>query len=171
MKACNDITFLSNYWAEAKRIGQKVIEELPQINEVSESKKNSLQFVQFKDIKNSWSPSDLLTDGRSKSLEVLAKKIDDMISRGRAKDIEIMLRSIITGKIKVWHAGTYNKGKRNKRREKKQNYEIMQFHYTSDDKYCTGEEQEFMHGHFRWNHGGHILTNQEIKHVKKYFQL
>lgn len=42
-----------------------------------------------------------------------------MILRGRAKDIEIMLRSILTGKIKVWHDGNDNKGKRNKRREKK----------------------------------------------------
>lgn len=39
MKACNDITFLSDYWKEARKIGQKIILELPQISEIKESKK------------------------------------------------------------------------------------------------------------------------------------
>ena len=165
MKACNDIQFLSSFYAESKAIGQRIKNELPyEVDSITKDEGMILQIVQFKDMEN--------FKGFSNNLEALADKIDDMICRGRAKDVEIMLRSILTGKIKVWSFPDYSSPRRNKRREKKANYDVVQFHYSNDDKYCEGEKQEFCYGHFRWNHGrGYILNEAELKKVKEYFKL
>lgn len=95
-----------------------------------------------------------------------------MINKHRSKDVEIMLKSILSNKIKVWSLNYDTYGKRIKRREKKQNYKIINFKYPENDQYFNCGDQEFCYGHFRWNFGkGYILNDVELKRVKEYFKL
>ncbi len=169
MKFKNDLQFLSLYWEEAKKLGEKIKEELPNYTGKKPHKKNVLQFIKYKDLEN-WKVEDNLRKqgGFNKNLVALSTKIDDMINRYRSKDIEPMLKSILSERIKVWRTGYDNKGSRNKRREKKFNYEIMQFFESNEEKFYNGNEQEFCYGHFRYESKGYILTKKELERIKEY---
>jgi hypothetical protein len=147
MKACNDLEFLSNYWIEAKKIGQKIQKELPKTigtQATSKSQTGLLCFVKYSDITNSWSVNDLLAKvyGESPTLKILADKIDYMINMGRGNDVPVMIEKICTGRIK----------------------KLSQINNTLNNDYLG-------HGHFRWNYKAHTLNQKEIKHLKEYFKL
>lgn len=169
MKACNDLDFLNNYWKEAKNIGYKIKQELPKTigsQAKSISKTGLLCFVKFSDITNSWSVDDLLAKvyGESKTLQILADKINYMILRGRANDVKPMIEKICTGRIKSLSKGL-----------SKQEIISNKLKYSSDVRnrlLSTNYNREYLgKGHFRWNHQAHTLNNKEIKHLKTYFKI
>jgi len=175
MKASKDIDFLTNYWEDAKRLGEDIKINLPKMSRPCGSivKSGNMYIVPFSKLGDKWGVKEVLkhNGGESSSLQKLGEKIEDMIYRNRAKDIKIMLNSILSGKIKVWSTLYDTKGKRLKRREKKENYKVVNFHYSSDDKYCEGEEQDFCYGHFRYESEGFVLEAEELLHLKRYFDL
>ena len=150
-----------------------IIEELPHLatSNVSTSNGPLMRIIKFSDLKDSWAPEDVLNTDTSKSLLRLANKIEDMVERGRANDVEPMLKSIISGKIKVWNDNDGPRGRRNKRREKKQNYKVIEFKYPENDQRFNCGEQNFIYGHFRWDFGAYLLNELELRRIKNYFNL
>jgi len=154
MKATNDIDFLSLFWIEAKKIGQKVLEELPkftQPNIDTKGSKSRLHIVMFSDISGqSWGVSEVLArlHGNSSTLKELADKINYMILKGRANDVKPMLQKICTGRVKKLSQKPAIKDKEN-----------------GITAMYIGK------GHFRNNRKAHTLTEQEINHIKRYFNL
>lgn len=153
MKAVNDLDFLNLFWSEAKGIGSKIIRQLPQCAEPNIGKGNKLMYlIKFSDISGrSWGVKDTLTRvmGQSKTLKILANKINYMILMGRANDVKPMLQKIATGRIKSFSHP------RSKEAEKR-----------------FGKNTEFLgRGHFRWEYGVHTLTEGELRRIKEYFNL
>lgn len=141
-----DIDFLDTYWAKAKSIGDKIMDELPIMIPNKLQVKGLLKFVNFSDLDN-WSVSDIILklNGKSKTLGILADKIQDMVYKGRGNDVKDMLVKITTGRIKThYRPGT-------------------------PDVYHPTKRVSLGKGHFRWNRQAHTLNDQEINHIKKYF--
>jgi len=152
MKEVNDLDFLNLFWVEAKKIGQKVLIELPQFNEPLIKSGNSLMYiVKFSDLGNDWSVKSVLSrlGGKSLTLKVLSEKINYMILQGRANDVKPMLIKICSGRIK------HLSQPKNK-------------HYVNNPNITA---KPLGNGHFRWDYGAHTLTTAEINHVKKYFNI
>jgi hypothetical protein len=158
MKATNDLEFLSTYWIEAKKIAQRIKENLPKTKKrfLPENKSGKLIIIDYKDM-DTWSVDDNLKKifGKSKTLSILADKLEDMILQGRSKDIEPMIRRICA------NPNGFHMGKPARR--------------SGDAKY-TGSNDSFEEhyigvGHFRWHYDCHLLKQEEIEHIKQYFKL
>lgn len=150
MKACNDLDFLETYWIEAKKIGVKIKSELPKLA-ISNIKQNTgtlMYFVKFSDLKDSWSAEDTLKRiaGESKTLKILADKIEYMILKNRAKDVKPMLEKICSGRIKTL-------------------YKINKLESLYPKKESLGK------GHFRVGTQVYKLNNLELKRINIYFNL
>lgn len=145
MKACNDLEFIDSYWEEAKRVGNRVLEELPQCSQSTvKNKIGCIVEVNFSDLKDSWYPGDILSRkfGKSPTLKILAEKINNMILNGRSDCVKPMLTAIISGRVK---------------------------HFSKPQKGSNSLPLGF--GHFRWNFSAHTLTVTEITRIKEYFKL
>lgn len=147
MKKCNDINFLNSYWAEAKAIAERIKEQLPMLKKSNVKSGSNIHIVNFSDISGkSWAVEDVLKRqaGVSKNLEALADKIYHMIYRGRANDVKPMIDKIATGRIK--------------KLTKKSSH--------------SGDDGEYLgRGHFRWNNTAYTLDQDELNHIKTYFEL
>lgn len=162
MKAVNDINFLASYWAEAKRIAEDIKGNLScgcrdGLLPVFASGGAKMFIVKFSDLKDSWSPNDIIYNvvGASKTLNVLADKIHYMIYKGRANDVKPMIEKICSGRIKKLSQPIT-------KHQKLINKEYVKPLYTS----------EFLgYGHFRWNRKAYTLNEAEIKHLKQYFNI
>jgi hypothetical protein len=160
MKACNDLDFLETYWIEAKKVGIKIKTELPKLatSNVNQNTGTLMYIVKFSDLKNSWSVEDILKKiaGESKTLEILANKINYMINKGRGKDVKPMIEKICTGRIKSL----------SKRPSKKELHKHG--FYETNNKPIS----EYLgKGHFRWNDSAHTLNELEMQRLKNYFKL
>lgn len=162
MKACNDVDFLANYWIEAKKIGAKIRKELPgesiidskHLKKVNSESPIKMFLVNYKDLGDNWSVDHIISKngGRSKTLEILADKINHMIILGRGNDVKPMIEKICTGRIK----------------------KLSRIINASKDQKTMGSvylNNYLGHGHFRWNYKAHTLTIHEIKRLKQYFKL
>lgn len=164
MKAVNDLDFLSLFWAEAKAIGQRIIEDLPKesihysntLVKVNPNSTVKMFLVPFSKLGNSWRVQDILRQfgGNSKVLEALADKINYMILQGRANDVKPMLEKICTG--------------RKKSLTKKRRKSVTQYQLEISEVYHS----EYLgKGHFRWNYQAYTLSDDEIKRIKDYFNI
>ncbi len=152
----NDLSFLNEYHNKLKTITNNIVENLPILeNKQIIEKHKDYKFIHIIEYKNltDWKPT--LSDKKvSNNLKQLADKISHMINTGKADSIKPMLVSIINNNIKK----LYKKGAGNDTTVSNHTGELV---YTT----CLGK------GHFRWNESPIILTNEEINHVKKYFNL
>lgn len=149
-KASNDLEFLDSYWEKAKAISDKIQAELPIMNPNNKPvSKGKLSFINFSEL-DSWSVTDIMMKlyGKSKTLEILANKIQDMIYKGRGNDVKDMVAKIATGRIKT-------------------HYKPKPIILHQDD----GKRESLGKGHFRWNWQVYTLTDQEIQFLKLYFKL
>lgn len=163
MKAVNDLDFLSLFWAEAKAIGQRVINDLPKgsihysdtLVKVNPQSTIKMFLVPYSQLGNSWSVETILNrlGGDSETLKVLADKINYMILEGRANDVKPMLEKICSGRIKS------------------QTHKVKKVYEKSKHLSETYHNNYLGKGHFRWNFKAHILTESEIKRVKQYFNI
>jgi hypothetical protein len=116
-----------------------------------------MYIVKFSDLGNSWSVEDVLKKvaGESKTLQILANKINYMINKGRGNDVKPMIKKICTGRIK-----SLSKPPSKKELHKHKFYEGL-----------TPESEYLGKGHFRWNDSAHTLNELEIQRLKNYFKL
>ena len=163
-----DLDFLESYWSKAKKIGLKIVKELPMCSikdsktliEVNPQSTVKMYLIKYSDLGDNWNPKDILQKlgGQSKTLSILADKINYMILKGRANDVKPMIEKICSGRTK--HFGKMQKTKKST--------------ILSDEYYRKGDNSEFYigKGHFRWNHfGAYTLTPQEIERLKEYFKI
>lgn len=153
MKSCSDLDFLNSFWEEAKKVGGRIKQDLPQLATPNiESKGQLMYLVKFSDISGkTWGVEEVLKRvmGRNKTLEVLADKIMHMILNGRANDVKPMVVKICSGRIKSLSKKPSTKGKRE---------------FNTQAEYLGK-------GHFRWNKQAYTLTEIELRRLKKYFNL
>lgn len=151
-----DLSFLNEYHNKLKTIANNIVENLPILDNKQIVKKhkeyNFLCTIQYKDLTD-WKPK--ISDKRiSRNLEQLADKLRHMIYTGKADSIKPMLIAITNNNVKT----LYKKGKGNQPTISNNNFDEVK--RTSLGK-----------GHFRWNESAITLTNEEINHVKKFFDL
>ncbi len=147
----NDLDFLATYWDKAKEIGTKITNELPQTKIAKHPlTKGKLSFIMFSEL-TSWSVDDLNVkiNGHSKTLVVLANKINYMIEMGRANDVKPMIQKIVTQKVKTLY---HPRGK-------------------AWSQSGGNKRESLGKGHFRWNFGAHTLNAKEIEHLKNFFNI
>lgn len=164
MKAVKDLDFLSLFWAEAKAIGQRVKTDLPKgsvhysntLKEVNPNSAVKMFLVPYSQLGDTWSVEHILNrlGGDSKTLKVLADKINYMILQGRANDVKPMLESICNNNVKSLTKGKSKSDLKN----------FKEFNTTCHAQYLGK-------GHFRWDFKAHTLTDIEIKRVKEYFKI
>lgn len=138
----NDLSFISNYWKELKRITNSIETELPKSETKVKMIGKKLGLIQFKDL-NNWDVKDLM--GESAALKALSDKISNMIFKGDAPNVEPMLR-------RICYKGIHK--------------------LSTPAPYKDGIGEFLGYGHFRWNLGKYyVLTPEEIKRVKEYFKI
>lgn len=158
MKSCNDLKFLSIYWEEAKKVAKNIKENLPkgsveysnEIKSIQTANNVKMFTVQYSDLQNTWSPSEILNKigGESKSLKALADKIEYMILKGRAKDVEPMIIAILSREKHFGHKQSNH--------SKKMGYHFAEY---------------YGKGHFKWNFQAYKLNGAELRKVAEYFNL
>lgn len=146
--ASKELEFLDTYWDKAKAIGDKIQAELPLMERNKPVTQGKLTFINFSDLE-SWSVNDIMMKlyGKSKTLSILADKIQDMIHKGRGNDVKDMVAKIVTGRIKTHYKP-----------------------FTPTERHPEKRES-LGKGHFRWNCQVYTLTDQEIRCIKEYFKL
>lgn len=154
MKAVNDLDFLNLFWAEAKQVGQKILNELHICAEPTPPiKKGMIYIVNFSDISgHCWGVEQTIARlfGSSMTLRVLAEKINYMILKGRANDVKLMLEAIVKTGEKTLYKGAEKNS-------------IITFD--------NPKRESLGKGHFRVGAMAYTLTYAEIRQIKKYFNL
>lgn len=147
------LDFISEYHNRLKIESNKIKNELPYSAENPKPKKG-LNFVQFKDIKNSWTVKDLLYGDNfyeSENLKLLANKINRMIIKGNAEGVKRMVESFFTTGIKKLSQPPSKEA--------------------IENKYHNRFSEFIGYGHFREDWKAVTLTEFELKRVKEYFNI
>ena len=163
MKAMKDIEFLDNHWKEVNKVALRIKNELgngegEQLKAVgSVDNKARMYIVNYSDLGKSWLPKDIINEknGRSTTLQILARKIYNMILSGNSSSVKLMVEKICTGRIKSFSQGL-------SKADKEYNKKLGYTKYTNN---FLGR------GHFRWDYKVHILTVKEIEALKRFFDI
>lgn len=117
------------------------IKQLPFIEPIGTEISKTLRIVSYKYL-DDWNIKKMF--GTSDNLKALTDKLVYMVEMNRSNDIPIMLKSIANNRIKK-----------------------LYIHYDKIKK-----TKDFVgRGHFRWNFRAYKLTDTEILHLKKFFNL
>ena len=149
----SSLDFISSYHSRVKQECERIKTELPYSKENPKPKKG-LHFVEFKDIGESWSVSDLLRGAdfyESKNLILLANKIERMFLSGNAEGVKRMIESFFTTGVK-------------KQSQPPPRYAVEQ-------KLHNRFADFLGYGHFREGHRSVKLTEFELEKVREFFNI